>query len=98
VVVLGHQSCGAVRAAVEADRSGGRLPDHIQYLADEIRPAIDHTKEGDARIAATVDANVRRVRSLLAAEPDLAAKISAGQLAVVGTRYDLTSQAVRTVT
>ena len=55
VVVLGHQSCGAVRAAVEADRSGGRLPDHIQYLADEIRPAIDHSKEGDARIAATVE-------------------------------------------
>ncbi|GAA2930518.1 MULTISPECIES: carbonic anhydrase [Streptomyces] len=98
VVVLGHQSCGAVRAAVEADESGGHLPDHIQYLADEIRPAIDHTKEGDARIAATVDANIRRVRSRLAAEPDLAARIKTRQLAVVGARYDLTSQAVRTVT
>ncbi|MFI7013699.1 carbonic anhydrase [Streptomyces sp. NPDC050164] len=97
VVVLGHQSCGAVRAAVEAERSGGRLPAHIQYLADQISPAIDHTVDGDARIDATVDANVRLVRSRLAAEPDLAARISAGALAIVGARYELTNQAVHRV-
>ncbi len=97
VVVLGHQSCGAVRAAVEAEESGGRLPAHIQYLADQISPAIDHGKEGDARIDATVDANVRLVRSRLAAEPDLAAKVDTGRLAIVGARYELTSQAVHRV-
>ncbi|MEU8648788.1 carbonic anhydrase [Streptomyces sp. NPDC048737] len=97
VVVLGHQSCGAVRAAVEADLSGERLPAHIQYLADRIRPFIDRTKEGDARVDATVDANVLAVRSLLAAEPDLAARITAGELAVVGARYELTTQAVHRI-
>ncbi|MEU1852846.1 carbonic anhydrase [Streptomyces sp. NPDC019990] len=97
VVVLGHQSCGAVRAAVEAEQSGEHLPAHIQYLADRIRPAIDHSREGDARIDATVDANVRRVRSELAAEPDLAARISAGALAIVGARYELTDQAVHRI-
>ncbi|MFI8165858.1 carbonic anhydrase [Streptomyces sp. NPDC086081] len=94
VVVLGHQSCGAVRAAVEAEESGGRLPAHIQYLADQISPAIDHGKEGDARIDATVDANVRLVRSKLVAEPDLAEKIGTGRLAIVGARYELTDQRV----
>lgn len=94
VVVLGHQSCGAVRAAVEAEESGGRLPAHIQYLADRITPAIDHGKEGDARVDATVDANVRLVRSELVAEPDLAARISTGRLAIVGARYELTDQRV----
>ncbi|CAL9651588.1 hypothetical protein SUDANB108_06657 [Streptomyces sp. enrichment culture] len=94
VVVLGHQSCGAVRAAVEAEESGERLPAHIQYLADQIRPAIDHGEEGDARIDATVDANVRLVRSRLVAEPDLAARIATGRLAIVGARYELTDQAV----
>ncbi|WP_240926430.1 carbonic anhydrase [Streptomyces sp. JB150] len=95
VMVLGHQSCGAVRAAVEADASGGRLPAHIQYLADRIAPAIDRTTEGDARVDATIDANVRLVRSLLAAEPDLAERVADGRLAIVGARYELTSQAVR---
>ncbi len=97
VVVLGHQSCGAVRAAVEAEQSGEPLPAHIQYLADRISPAIDHSKEGDARIDATVDANVRLVRSELQAEPDLAARISTGALAVVGARYELTNQAVHRI-
>ncbi|MFD7406248.1 carbonic anhydrase [Streptomyces sp. NPDC059866] len=98
VLVLGHQSCGAVRAAVDADESGEPLPAHIQYLADQIAPAIDHTEEGDARVDAAIDANVRLVRSRLAAEPDLAAKVSAGQLAIVGARYELTSQVVHHIT
>jgi carbonic anhydrase len=94
VVVLGHQSCGAVRAAVEADRTGEPLPDHIQYLADQIRPAIVRDREGDARVDATIDAQVRLVRDRLAAQPDLASRIADGRLAVVGSRYELTSQLV----
>ncbi|MFE9029472.1 carbonic anhydrase [Streptomyces iakyrus] len=94
VVVLGHQSCGAVRAAVEAEASGTKLPAHMQYLVDQIGPAIDHGEEGDARIDATVSANVRLVRSRLAAEPELAARIGTGKLAVAGARYELTTQAV----
>lgn len=94
VVVLGHQSCGAVRAAVQAEQSGERLPAHMQYLVDQIGPAIDHGQEGDARIDATVSANVRLVRSRLAAEPELAARIGTGKLAIVGARYELTTQVV----
>ncbi|MGI5350407.1 carbonic anhydrase [Streptomyces sp. CA-250714] len=97
LVVLGHQSCGAVKAAVRADESGEELPAHIQYVADQISPAIDHGKEGDARVAATIDANVRLVRSRLAVEPDLAAAVNSGSLAVVGARYELTTQRVHRV-
>ncbi|SHI17111.1 carbonic anhydrase [Streptomyces sp. 3214.6] len=97
IMVLGHQSCGAVKAAVQADLTGDKLPAHIQYLADQIIPSIDRTKQGDARVDSTVDANVRAVRARLAAVPDLAAKISAGELAVVGARYELTTQLVHTL-
>lgn len=94
LMVLGHQSCGAVKATVQADESGEELPAHIQYLADQISPAIDRSKQGDARIDATIDANVRLVRSRLAAEPDLGAKVNSGALAIVGARYELTTQRV----
>lgn len=94
VVVLGHQSCGAVKAAVAVDESGEELPSGIQYIADEIAPAIDHSVTGDARVAATIDANIRLVRSKLVADSDLAAKVKAGEVAVVGARYDLTTQRV----
>ncbi|MFF4366976.1 carbonic anhydrase [Streptomyces sp. NPDC001594] len=97
VLVLGHQSCGAVGAAVHADETGGRLPAHIQYLADQIRPSIDHGQQGDARVAATIDAHARRTRDRLAAEPDLARAVSAGRLAVAAARYDLRDQRVRTL-
>ncbi|MFE5895504.1 carbonic anhydrase [Streptomyces sp. NPDC056462] len=97
VMVLGHQSCGAVKAAVESDLSGERLPAHIQYIADRITPNIDRTQEGDARIDSTIDANVRAIRAHLAAEPDLAAKVTSGQLAIVGARYELTTQRVHRV-
>ncbi|MDX3518511.1 carbonic anhydrase [Streptomyces scabiei] len=94
VVVLGHQSCGAVKAAVAVDESGEELPSGIQYIADEIAPAIDHSVTGDARVAATIDANVRLVRSKVVADPDVAARLKAGKVAVVGARYDLTTQRV----
>ncbi|WP_256062156.1 MULTISPECIES: carbonic anhydrase [unclassified Streptomyces] len=97
VVVLGHQGCGAVAAAVEADETGASLPAHIQYIADQIKPAIDHTHHGDARVDATVDAQVRLVRSRLAREADLAAKVTAGKLAIVGARYELGTQLVHRV-
>ncbi|MFC9431060.1 carbonic anhydrase [Streptomyces sp. NPDC056987] len=95
VLVLGHQSCGAVAAAVEAEETGEELPAHIQYLADQIRPAIDHTQHGTARVDATVTSNVEMVRARLAAEPDLAAKVAEGKLAVIGARYELNTQLVR---
>ncbi|WP_367325589.1 carbonic anhydrase [Streptomyces sp. HUAS ZL42] len=97
LMVLGHQSCGAVKATVQADESGEELPAHIQYLADQISPAIDRSKEGDARIDATIDANIRLIRSRLAAEPDLAAKVDSGALAIVGARYELTTQRVHRI-
>lgn len=97
LMVLGHQSCGAVKATVQADESGEELPAHIQYLADRISPAIDRTKEGDARVDATIDANIRLIRSQLAADPDLAAKVDSGALAIVGARYELTTQRVHRI-
>ncbi len=77
--------------------AGGELPAHIAYLADRIRPAIDHSLQGEARIDAAVTENVRRVRARLAAEPALAARVTDGCLAVVGARYELISQLVRKV-
>ncbi|MFD3869314.1 carbonic anhydrase [Streptomyces sp. NPDC058623] len=97
VVILGHQSCGAVAAAVHADASGGGLPGHMQYLVDQIRPAIDRTLTGDARVDAAVDANVRLVAARLLAEPVLAARIEAGGLAVIPARYELTDQRVHLI-
>ncbi|WP_329377379.1 carbonic anhydrase [Streptomyces sp. NBC_01716] len=97
VLVLGHQSCGAVSAAVHAEETGEPLPAHIQYIADQIKPAIDHSQEGDARVDATVSAQAELVRSRLAGEPDLAAKVATGELEIAAARYELNTQLVHRV-
>lgn len=94
VLVLGHATCGAVTAAVHADETREPLPAHITYIADQIRPAIDHALTGPARVAAAIDTNVRLVCARLAADPDLAARVTTGRLAIVGARYDLRTQRV----
>lgn len=97
VVVLGHQACGAVAAAVHAETGHGELPGPLRYLTGQIRPAIDRSLKGDACVDAAVTANVRLVTSQLAAEPEMARRIAAGKLAVVGARYELTDQRVHRV-
>lgn len=97
ILVLGHQSCGAVSAAVHAEETGEQLPRHIQFLADQIRPAIDHSQQGDACIDSTISRNVGMIRTRLAADPDLADRVATGKLAIVGARYELQSQRVHTI-
>ena len=37
IVVLGHERCGAVQAALQ----GGKLPGHVGFLVKAIRPAVE---------------------------------------------------------
>ena len=86
-MVLGHERCGAVKAAVD----GGELPGHLAGLIAKITPAVKAT-EGAAgdRLDAAVRRNVKDVVSSLEhSEPLLAEWVRAGKVKVVGARYDL---------
>ncbi|NWJ72191.1 carbonic anhydrase [Pseudonocardia sp. ICBG1122] len=88
VVVLGHSSCGAVAAAVDAVDSGERAPGHLAQLVAALRPSLTTTGTRAERIAAGVDTHVRRTVVALRRDPDLAAA-GPGAPAVAGARYDL---------
>ncbi|HSQ24624.1 MAG TPA: carbonic anhydrase, partial [Pyrinomonadaceae bacterium] len=47
IVVLGHQSCGAVDAAMKTVAAKGKAPGHIQSLVTAIKPVVDSTPKGD---------------------------------------------------
>jgi len=91
LVVLGHERCGAVSAAVE----GGEAPGHVAALVHAIAPAVAAArKEAGARADDLVDpsvrANVRLVVAQLRKESHLLAELErAGKLKIVGARYDL---------
>jgi carbonic anhydrase len=94
LIVLGHERCGAVTAAVQ----GKPLPGSIPEFVDAIKPAVVKTAgltEAD-RIEATVVANIRLQRDLLLARSSLVRDLVAkDQIQVVAARYDLDSGLVR---
>jgi carbonic anhydrase len=87
LVVLGHQHCGAVTAAVE----GGEAEGHIAALVNLLRPAVEKTQgmPGD-HVENAVKANVEMVvKQLRSSTPVLAKLVSEGKLKVVGAVYSL---------
>jgi carbonic anhydrase len=95
VMVLGHDKCGAVTAAVE------RVPtnNHVQAIVDALQPALTlaEAQEGD-RISTAIDANIRyAVKTLHASEPVLMGACAAGQLRIVGARYNLDTGEVKII-
>ena len=87
IVVLGHERCGAVDAAVK----GGEAPGHIGELVKAIQPAVNAaaSKPGD-KVDNSVIENVRMMaEKLRTSRPILAELAEKGKIKVVGGRYDL---------
>lgn len=93
IVVLGHQSCGAVKAARETIAAKGKAPGHIHSLVTAIKPAVEATASGD--LEATIKANVKHVvNALRSSTPILKAKVDSGEIQVIGGYYSLDTGAV----
>jgi carbonic anhydrase len=91
ILVLGHERCGAVTAALAAVDQGTTPPGHITALVDAITPAVKRAKgrSGDA-LDNAVRANVELVvEKLRTSRQVLAGQVSSGKLRIVGARYDL---------
>lgn len=93
IVVLGHERCGAVKAAVETLASKSEGPGHLGTLVAAIRPAVEASPKGDAEAACKQNiANV--VQAVRSSEPILHEVVAAGKASVVGAYYDLDTGAV----
>lgn len=95
LVVMGHESCGAVKAAMEAKAS---LGPNLDYLIKAIRPAIEQTKDVDekAQLRAAIMANVEQViNDMLGRSAILKHMAGEGSLQIVGAFYELESGRVQ---
>lgn len=95
VVVLGHSRCGAVTATVLDEPAEGAR----RVIVDAIRPAVvravDPAASTEDQIQAAVCEHVARTLRLLTdRSPLVAARVSAGDIAVVGSIYDLATGVV----
>lgn len=89
ILVLGHESCGAVKATID----GKAVPGQISALYASIRPAVD---QAGPDLAAATKANARRHAALLReASPVIAELVKKGQIKVAAAYYELGSGKVR---
>ena len=93
IVVMGHERCGAVAAAVSVVEKGATFPGSIGRMVEPIVPAVlDAKRQGatdllDASVRLNVSRTVGRLREF--SEPMVLERIKSGKLRVVGARYDL---------
>ncbi|GIG40419.1 carbonic anhydrase [Cellulomonas phragmiteti] len=101
VVVLAHDSCGAVAAAVDAITHGNVPPGFVQAVVDRVIPSIvGLTATGrplDSFDAATLGHEhvLHTARQLHGYSVSLADEIAAGRCAVVAVEYTLADGRVR---
>jgi len=91
LVVLGHEKCGAVDAAIKTVKDGAELPGHLPHLVEHIAPAVKAAmaEPGDL-LANAIRENVRlNVERLKTASPILSDYVSSGKVRVVGGIYKL---------
>jgi carbonic anhydrase len=97
-VVLGHDGCGAVSAALAALNGGASEPTRIAVLLGNIIPALRDLAPNpapEARLKAAVEANVRWSMHQIFDTPEGKARVAEGQMKLVGAVYDLETGRVR---
>jgi carbonic anhydrase len=100
-VVMGHEGCGAVQAALATRSDGVRQASRIAVLLDWILPGladVDPSLPPETQLTAAVDANVRWSMRQLLETPEGRARMAEGVLKLVGAVYELETGRVRFLT
>jgi carbonic anhydrase len=97
-LVLGHEGCGAVQAALEVKFRGARERSRIQALLENLMPGlegIDPAATPEEQLRAGVEANVRYTIRQILETPEARAREAEGVLKLVGAVADIATGQVR---
>jgi carbonic anhydrase len=91
ILVLGHDSCGAVDAAIKSLKDDSTLPGHLPSLVTGLAPAVKAVlpQGGDTLSKAIRQNVVDTIAKLRSATPILSAAVEQGKLKVAGGVYRL---------
>lgn len=91
IVVLGHDSCGGVAAAVEALKTGEIPPGFLRDVVEKVSPSIlNGRREGLTTIDDFEARHILETGELLEQRSKIISdRIAAGELAIVGVTYKL---------
>lgn len=97
IVILGHEGCGAVAAAMLPQEQRDEEPLHVRFLLDQIRPAVADLppiRDYKARMREAVVSNIRLQKAELEKDPLVEQRLANGSIRVVGAFYEIGSGAV----
>ena len=97
IVVMGHEGCGAVSAALMSEEDLGREPEHLRRLIARIQPSVQGLppiRDKKARMREAVLNNVRHQAATLREQPVIREAEASGQVRVIGAFYEIGSGAV----
>jgi carbonic anhydrase len=97
-VVLGHEGCGAVQAALATKYKGAKQRSRIQLLIDNILPAmqeLDNELEPRELMVQAVEMNVRWTVKTIMESPEGKARQSEGVMKCIGAIYEIETGRVR---
>jgi carbonic anhydrase len=91
ILVLGHDSCGAVDAAIKSLKDDTTLPGHLPSLVASLAPAVKAVlQQGGDTLSKAIRQNVvDTIAKLRSAAPILSAAVEQGKLKVAGGVYRL---------
>lgn len=98
MVVLGHEGCGAIQAALQVKYESLHQLSRIQLLVDSILPAlavVDPELPPPARLAQAVESNVRWTVQAILESPEGRARTAEGRVKCVGAVYGMATGRVR---
>jgi carbonic anhydrase len=100
ILVLGHESCGAVEAAIKSLKDDKALPGHMPSLVAGIAPSVQAVSpQGGDTLGKAIRRNViDNVGKLGSATPILSAAVDQRKLRVVGGVYGLKDGRVEMMT
>ena len=96
IVVMGHNGCGAMKAAI----ANKPLPGSIPHLIAQIRPAVKRAEAADPKsggatlLAAATREQVQGEMRHLMETPVIREQVRSGKLQIVGAMYDITDGTV----
>lgn len=92
ILVLGHEGCGAVAAAIQVAENNAQLPGALMAFVTPILPAVAEARRGNPTnmLDATIKAHARLTAARLRDTPSgLSPAIASGALRVQSAYYDL---------
>lgn len=97
-VVLGHEGCGAVRAALATRDEGAEQRSRIQLLVNTILPGLPQFTpqvSPEARLSEAVESNVRWTVRQILETPEGRLRVAEGRMKIVGAIYDVATGRLR---